>query len=245
MKQRLDKILIQKGLAETRTKAQHIINTSGVKVDGEIITDSSKLVDETSKIEVVKQYEYVSQGGYKLDGFLKSGVVEIRDKICFDIGSSTGGFTDCLLKFGARKVYCCDVGKNLLSEKLLNDSRVVLFEGVNFRYFIELGYKEKVTDKIDIFTIDVSFISLTKIIPVVGKIANYPHKIIALIKPQFECERSYIKKGIVKEEKYRLDAVQKIICFTENLGYKNIVVEESKVRGKEGNIEYFVVFKYS
>lgn len=178
MKQRLDKILIQKGLAETRTKAQHIINTSGVKVDGEIITDSSKLVDETSKIEVVKQYEYVSQGGYKLDGFLKSGVVEIRDKICFDIGSSTGGFTDCLLKFGARKVYCCDVGKNLLSEKLLNDSRVVLFEGVNFRYFIELGYKEKVTDKIDIFTIDVSFISLTKIIPVVGKEGNIEYFVV-------------------------------------------------------------------
>ncbi|MDW8055854.1 MAG: TlyA family RNA methyltransferase, partial [Elusimicrobiota bacterium] len=242
MKNRIDKILTQQGLVETRAKAQKIIKNFGVKVEGQLVNDPSKVVNENSKIDIVKSYEYVSAGGYKLEGLLDTGIINVKDKICFDIGSSTGGFVDCLLKFGAKKVYCCDVGKGLLHEKLRKDARVVLFEGVNFRYFIELGYAQKVKDKIDIFTVDVSFISLTKILPVIKNIANYPHTIAALVKPQFECEPKYVKKGVVKEEKYRLEAVQKIINFAQsNLGYKHIFTQESKVKGKEGNIEYFVV----
>ncbi len=244
MKQRVDKLLVEKGLIESRAKAQKVIKTYGVKIDDKYIYEPSEMVNSNSKIEILKQYEYVSAGGYKLEGLLKTGVVDVKNKICFDIGSSTGGFVDCLLKFGAKKVYCCDVGKGLLHPKLRSDERVVLFEGVNFRYFIELGYKEKIKDKIDIFTIDVSFISLTKILPVVKKIADYPHLVVALIKPQFECEPKYVKKGVVKEEEYRLQAVEKIVSFAESLKYKKVAVEESKVKGKEGNIEYFAVFKF-
>jgi len=246
MKVRIDKLLVDKNLVETRTKAQRIIKNFGVKVDNKIIYEPSTMVEETKKIKLLQNYEYVSQGGYKLEGLLKTGIVDVKDKICFDIGSSTGGFVDCLLKFGAKKVYCCDVGKGLLHEKLRKDTRVILFEGVNFRYFIELGYAKKVKDKIDVFTIDVSFISLEKILPVVKKLANYPHTVISLVKPQFECEPKYVKKGVVKEEKYRLQAVEKIINFAENqLGYKKIFVQQSQVKGKEGNIEYFVVFTSS
>jgi len=245
MKQRLDKILVDRKLAETRSKAQRIIEEFGVKVDSQVIYDVSKMVAEDAKIEILEPYKYVSSGGYKLEGLLKTGIIDVKNKVCFDIGSSAGGFVDCLLKFGAKKVYCCDVGKGLLHPKLRSDERVVLFEGVNFRYFIELGYKEKIKDKIDVFTIDVSFISLTKILPVVKKIAEYPHNVVALVKPQFECEPKYVKKGIVKEEKYRQQAVEKIVSFAESLGYKKITVEESKVKGKEGNIEYFVVFSFS
>ena len=244
MKQRLDKILVDRKLAETRSKAQRIIEEFGVKVDSQVIYDVSKMVAEDAKIEILEPYKYVSSGGYKLEGLLKTGIIDVKNKVCFDIGSSAGGFVDCLLKLGAKKVYCCDVGKGLLHPKLRSDERVVLFEGVNFRYFIELGYKEKIKDKIDVFTIDVSFISLTKILPVVKKIAEYTHNVVALVKPQFECEPKYVKKGIVKEEKYRQQAVEKIVSFAESLGYKKITVEESKVKGKEGNIEYFAVFYF-
>jgi len=244
MKQRLDKILVDRKLAETRSKAQRIIEEFGVKVDSQVIYDVSKMVAEDAKIEILEPYKYVSSGGYKLEGLLKTGIIDVKNKVCFDIGSSAGGFVDCLLKFGAKKVYCCDVGKGLLHPKLRSDERVVLFEGVNFRYFVELGYKEKIKDKIDVFTIDVSFISLTKILPVVKKIAEYPQNVVALVKPQFECEPKYVKKGIVKEEKYRQQAVEKIVSFAESLGYKKITVEESKVKGKEGNIEYFAVFYF-
>jgi 23S rRNA (cytidine1920-2'-O)/16S rRNA (cytidine1409-2'-O)-methyltransferase len=244
MRERIDKILVEKGLVESRAKAQKIISEFGVKVNGQVIKEPSEMVNKDSIIELIQTYEYVSAGGYKLEGLLKSGIINVKDKICFDIGSSTGGFVDCLLKFGAKKVYCCDVGKGLLHPKLRSDERVVLFEGVNFRYFVELGYKDKIKDKIDVFTIDVSFISLTKILPVVKKIAEYPHNVVALVKPQFECEPKYVKKGIVKEEKYRQQAVEKIVSFAESLGYKKITVEESKVKGKEGNIEYFAVFYF-
>lgn len=183
MKQRLDKILVDRKLAETRSKAQRIIEEFGVKVDSQVIYDVSKMVAEDAKIEILEPYKYVSSGGYKLEGLLKTGIIDVKNKVCFDIGSSAGGFVDCLLKFGAKKVYCCDVGKGLLHPKLRSDERVVLFEGVNFRYFVELGYKEKIKDKIDVFTIDVSFISLTKILPVVKKIAEYPQNVVALVKP--------------------------------------------------------------
>lgn len=245
MKYRLDKLLVKKGFFESRTKAQKVIKEFGVKIDNKIIYDPSKEVELEKDISIMQDYKYVSAGGYKLEGLLQNNIIDVKGKICFDVGSSTGGFTDCLLKFGAEKVYCCDVGKGLLHEKLRNDSRVVLFEGVNFRYFIELGYKEKIKDKIDIFTVDVSFISLKKILPVIKNLANYSHTVISLVKPQFECEPKYVKKGIVKEEIHRLQALEKIINFAENqLGYKKIFVQQSKVKGKEGNIEYFVVFVY-
>ncbi|MCX7957182.1 MAG: TlyA family RNA methyltransferase, partial [Endomicrobia bacterium] len=228
MKQRLDKILVDKKIIESRSKARQIIDSYGVSVNGKVVNDPSLRVEEITDIKILQEFKYVSAGGYKLEGILKTNIVDVKDKICFDVGSSTGGFVDCLLKFGASKVYCCDVGRALLHEKLRKDSRVILFEGINFRYFVELGCTKEIKDKIDIFTVDVSFISLTKILPVIRNVARYDHTVIALIKPQFESEPRYIKKGIVKEEQYRIQAVEKISNFAETqLNYKKIFIQES------------------
>lgn len=193
--------------------------------------------------------DYVSRGGYKLECLLSeiSDIIDVKDKICFDIGSSTGGFVDCLLKFGAKKVYCCDVGKNLLDYRLKQDKRVIVFEEVNFRYFIELGYKDFVKEKIDIFTVDVSFISLEKIFPTILRInKEYSNwHIIALVKPQFECESKVLKKGVVTNIEDRFSAVNKISVFAQQLGLKEIFRMESKVYKEEGNREYFLCFKKS
>ncbi len=193
----------------------------------------------------VNSYKYVSRGGEKIEGILKTGIVEVKDKICFDIGSSTGGFVDCLLRYGAKKVYCCDVGKNLLDIKLRNDSRVVVFEGVNFRYFKELGYKDEVKQDIDIFTIDVSFISLEKILPVTVNINNKKSDwyMILLVKPQFECDRKVLKNGLVLKEQDRLSVVDKISLCALKLGLKEIYRAKSQLCGMDGNIEYFLILK--
>ena len=191
---------------------------------------------------MISKKDYVSRGGYKLEGVLLKKLAEVKDKICFDIGSSTGGFVDCLLKFGAKKVYCCDVGKNLLDYKLRHNERVIIFEEINFRYFIELGHKDFVKEKVDVFTIDVSFISLEKILPTIIKINkgyNDWH-IVALVKPQFECSAKVLKNGIVIDEKERASVVDKISTFAENLGLKEIFRTESQLPGQDGNIEYFL-----
>jgi 23S rRNA (cytidine1920-2'-O)/16S rRNA (cytidine1409-2'-O)-methyltransferase len=190
---------------------------------------------------------YVSRGGYKLEGVIVDRCIDIKNKVCFDIGSSTGCFVDCLLKFGVRKVNCCDVGKNLLEYRLRQDSRVIIFEEINFRYFIELGYKDFVKEKIDVFTVDVSFISLEKILPTIIKINDdYKHwHIIALVKPQFENPAKVLKKGIVLDEKYRINSIDKISTFAQGLGLKEIFRTESKLSGQDGNIEYFLYLERS
>ncbi|MFQ3675368.1 MAG: SAM-dependent methyltransferase [Endomicrobiia bacterium] len=186
--------------------------------------------------------KYVSRGGDKLEGVLLKNLVDVKDKICFDIGSSTGGFVDCLLKFGARKVYCCDVGKNLLDYKLRQNERVVVFEEINFRYFVELGHKDFVREKVDIFTVDVSFISLEKIIPTIVKINKEYNNwhIIALVKPEFECPSKFLKNGIVIDERERMSIVDKMSTFAKNLGLKEIFRIKSPLPGQDGNIEYFL-----
>ena len=184
MKKRLDVLIFEKGLAETRTKAQALIMAGSVLADGEQVTKAGTLVDENIQIEIEKQNPYVSRGGLKLESVLELFKIDFTNKICMDIGASTGGFTDCMLQHGAKKVYAVDVGRGQLHYKLRQDTRVVNIESVNFRYFDKTLLK----DKIEIITIDVSFISLDKILPLASEILDINGLIVAMIKPQFELD---------------------------------------------------------
>ena len=235
-KTRLDKLLVEKKLTETREKAQVLIISGNIKVDGETITKPSKEVSVFSNIEVVQSLKYVSRGGLKLQNAIQNFKIDVKDKICLDIGSSTGGFTDCLLQYGAKKVYSTDVGKGLLDWKLRNNPKVVVLEGINFRYFPD----ELIKEELDLITIDVSFISLEKILPKVKEISNKDTKILALVKPQFEVERKFSKKGVVKDKKIQIEAIKKITDFARKIGFEYYGFTDSGLKGPKGNIEYFI-----
>ncbi len=234
---RLDKLLIEKKLAETRQKAQVLILSGNVKVNGETISKPSKEVDECSNIEIVQSLKYVSRGGLKLQHALEYFKIDVKNKICLDIGSSTGGFTDCLLQYGGEKIYATDVGKGLLDWKLRNNPKVVVLEGINFRYFPE----DLIKNQLDLITIDVSFISLEKILTKVKNISSPKTKILALVKPQFEVERKFSKKGVVKDKKVQIEAVKKIIRFAKKIGFKFFGFTTSPIKGPKGNTEYFIL----
>ncbi len=235
---RIDQLLVEKGLAPSRTRAQSLIMSGSVFRGTQRIDKTSELFSpEDTFIIKGQDHPFVSRGGLKLQGALDHFKTDVRDKICLDVGVSTGGFTDCLLKYGAKKVYGVDVGYGQIDWKLRQDSRVILFERTNFRNFdISL-----IKDFIDIAVVDVSFISLTKIIP---KILELPYKkldIICLIKPQFEVGKEKVGKGgIVKEEKFRLEAVEKIknLFMQENLDIKEII--PSPIFGQDGNQEFLI-----
>lgn len=238
MKKRLDKLLVEKGLASTRQRALPLIMEGRVIVNGSVITKPGTLIKEDSIIEIKgKEIPYVSRGGLKLEAAIKHFGISVKDKIAMDIGSSTGGFTDCLLKNGAKKVYCIDVGYGQLDWKLRQDSRVILYERTNIRYLD----REKIPDKIDIATIDVSFISLLKVIPKVLEFLEDKGEIIALIKPQFEVGKAEVGKGgIVRDEKKRIETINKIKDGSEAFGLKTIGIMESPILGQKGNVEYFI-----
>ena len=206
MKKRLDVLIFEKGLAESRSKAQALVMEGTVLVNGKKITKAGTPVSEEDIIEIEKQNPYVSRGGLKLESVLNLFSIDFTDKVCIDIGASTGGFTDCMLQHGAKKVYAVDVGTAQLHYKLRNDKRVVNIENVNFRYFD----KSLLKDEIDIITIDVSFISLDKILPLASEIISKEGFIVAMIKPQFELEPSEINKGVVRDENLRQKAINKI-----------------------------------
>ncbi len=239
MKKRLDVLIFERGLCETRSKAQAIVMEGIVLVDGKKITKSGTQVDDTSLIEIEKQNPYVSRGGLKLESVLKLFDVDFTDKVCMDIGASTGGFTDCMLQHGAKKVYAVDVGTAQLHYKLRNDKRVVNIENVNFRYFD----KNLLKDIIDVITIDVSFISLDKILPLASEIISVTGIIIAMVKPQFELEPNEIKKGVVKNEELRQKAINKIKDFSEKLNLEILKEQDSGVKGPKGNLEHFIMLR--
>lgn len=238
MKKRLDVLMFEKGLAETRSKAQSLIMAGSVYIDGQQITKAGTPFSEDTIIEVEKQNPYVSRGGLKLESVIDFFKTDFRYKICADIGASTGGFTDCMLQHGAKKVYAIDVGTAQLHYKLRNDSRVVNIENVNFRYFD----KSLIKDEIDIATIDVSFISLDKIIPKAVEIIKPDGVIIAMIKPQFELNPAEVKKGVVRDENLRLKAINKIKDFAAQTGLYPQKEADSAVKGPKGNIEHFILF---
>jgi len=238
MKKRLDVLMFENGLAETRSKAQSLIMAGSVYVDGQQITKSGTAFPEDTIIEVEKQNPYVSRGGLKLESVIELFKTDFKDKICADIGASTGGFTDCMLQHGAKKVYAIDVGTAQLHYKLRNDNRVINIENANFRYFD----KSLIKDSIDIATIDVSFISLDKILPKAVEIIKPDGFIIAMIKPQFELNPAEVKKGVVRDENLRLKAINKIKNFALQTGLTIKHEADSAVKGPKGNIEHFVLF---
>ncbi|MCR4663637.1 MAG: TlyA family RNA methyltransferase [Endomicrobiaceae bacterium] len=237
MKKRLDVLIFEKGLVESRSKAQALVMAGTVLVNGIKITKAGTQVSEDDLIEIEKQNPYVSRGGLKLESVLTLFNINFVDKVCIDIGASTGGFTDCMLQHGAKKVYAVDVGTAQLHYKLRNDSRVVNIENVNFRYFD----KSLLKDEIDIITIDVSFISLDKILPLANQIIKEEGIIVAMIKPQFELEPNEVKKGVVKDEALRQKAITKIKNFAVNLGLEILKEQDSGVKGPKGNLEHFVL----
>jgi 23S rRNA (cytidine1920-2'-O)/16S rRNA (cytidine1409-2'-O)-methyltransferase len=212
-----------------------------VFVGGIPVAKAGAMVDEGAAIELKgEDIPYVSRGGLKLVAAIKHFNISLKDKTAMDVGSSTGGFTDCMLQNGVKKVYCIDVGYGQLAWKLRQDPRVVLIERTNIRYL----QREKIPDEIDIATIDVSFISLAKVIPNVLEFLKQGGEIIALIKPQFEVGKGEVGKGgVVRDEAKRLKVVERVMENLESLGLQTIGVMQSPIPGQMGNIEYLIYMK--
>jgi 23S rRNA (cytidine1920-2'-O)/16S rRNA (cytidine1409-2'-O)-methyltransferase len=253
LKERLDKILVSRRLVKSRELARALIMEGKVFVDGNKITKAGTPVSDTAEISLREEVTpYVSRGGLKLEAALDFFSIGVTGKIIMDVGSGTGGFTDCLLKRGAQKVYCADVGYGQLAWPLRNDPRVVLMERLNVRYLDtiikeqEQRFKDRVFEdlmdiNIDMVVMDVSFISLTKVIPAVLGFIKEEGKILALVKPQFEVGKGEVGKGgIVREEEKRLKTVENIRTELEDLGLITIGVFQSPLPGRKGNIEYFL-----
>ena len=239
---RLDIFLTENNYFESRKKSSDAIKAGWVYVDGKCITKSSYDVCEESDIEIKGEViKYVGRGGLKLEKALSVFSLDINGKVCVDIGSSTGGFTDCLLQNGAIKVFAVDSGKNQLHEKLRNDSRVVCMEGFNARYLNE----SDIGGKCDVVVMDVSFISQTLLYEAVSNVLCDGGFFVSLIKPQFEAGRSGIgKNGIVKDEKVRKSVCEKIVECSKIYGLENIAIVDSPILGGDGNREYLALFKY-
>lgn len=237
---RLDKLIFDKGLAESREKAKALIIAGEVLVDGMVSDKAGAQVSSDAALEIKNKMPYVSRGGLKLEQAIKEFNIEFEGRIAMDVGASTGGFTDCMLQNGAAKVYAVDVGYGQFDWKLREDERVVLLEKTNIRYL----EKESVPDEIDIAAIDVSFISLTKVIPNILQFLKPSGEIAALIKPQFEAERKDIGKGgVVKDESKRLEVVEKIKEWCSKAGLEVIGTTTSPIKGPKGNVEYLIYLK--
>ena len=237
-KERLDVLLVSRGLAESREKAKAIIMSGNVYVDGQKEDKAGSNFPAEAVIEVRgNTLKYVSRGGLKLEKAMENFDVTLAGKICMDVGSSTGGFTDCMLQNGAVKVYAVDVGHGQLAWKLRNDERVVCMEKTNIRYVTP----EDVADKINFSSIDVSFISLTKVLGPVKELLSDDGQIVCLIKPQFEAGREKVgKHGVVRDSAVHLEVNEKVIDFAISIGFEVLNLEFSPVKGPEGNIEYLL-----
>lgn len=241
MKERLDVLLVKHGLAESREKAKAIIMSGIVYVDGEKEDKAGTSFDEKVKVEVRgNTLKYVSRGGLKLEKAMTHFDVTLAGKVCMDVGSSTGGFTDCMLQNGAVKVYAVDVGHGQLAWKLREDERVICMEKTNIRYVTP----EDIGDKIEFSSIDVSFISLTKVLGPVKNLLSETGEIVCLIKPQFEAGREKVgKKGVVREKSVHLEVIEAVIAHAKSIGFFVLHLEFSPIKGPEGNIEYLLHLK--
>lgn len=241
VRERLDKILVEKGLSESRERARALVMEGKVLVDGQRATKAGTLLGPKAAVALSgEDIPFVSRGGLKLDSALNHFQIDVRGKNAIDIGASTGGFTDCLLQRGAAKVYAIDVGYGQFSWRLRNDPRVVLIERTNIRHL----KKDAVKDEIDFAAIDVSFISLNKVLPKAVEIVKKGGWILALVKPQFEVGKGEVGKGgIVREEAKRLDALRSVSEAASALGLECRGVFKSPVEGRKGNIEYFIFLR--
>ncbi len=238
MKERLDVLLVNRNLAESREKATAIIMSGIVYVDGQKEDKAGTMFEDTVSVEVRGHtLAYVSRGGLKLEKAMTHFGVTLNGKICMDVGASTGGFTDCMLQNGAVKVYSVDVGHGQLAWKLRNDERVVCMEKTNIRYVTP----EDIPDRIQFASIDVSFISLTKVLGPVKELLTEDGQIVCLIKPQFEAGREKVgKKGVVREKSTHLEVIESVIAFAKSIGFGILNLEFSPIKGPEGNIEYLL-----
>ena len=237
-KERLDVLLVQQGLANSRELAKAYIMAGNVYVDGQKEDKAGTKVAVTAKLEVKgNQMKYVSRGGYKLEKAMDVFGIRLDGKICLDIGASTGGFTDCMLQNGASKVYAIDVGYGQFAWKLRNDERVVWLEKTNVRYVTH----EHVPDEGDFASIDVSFISLTKVLPAVLGVLGEKGQLVCLIKPQFEAGREKVgKKGVVRDSSVHREVIEMIVEYVRTQSLGILGLDFSPIKGPEGNIEYLI-----
>lgn len=240
MKERLDVILVERGYASSREKAKAIIMSGNVYVNGqkEDKAGTSFDVDKIKQLEVRgSTLKYVSRGGLKLEKAMAVWQINLQGCICMDIGASTGGFTDCMLQNDAVKVYAVDVGHGQLAWKLRNDERVICMEQTNFRYLT----REEIADDLDFASVDVSFISLTKILIPARSLLREEGQMVCLIKPQFEAGREKVgKNGVVRDMKVHEEVIHKVIDFADSIGFDVLHLDYSPIKGPEGNIEYLL-----
>ena len=241
MKERLDVLLVKRNLAASREKAKAVIMAGNVYVDGQKEDKPGTTFKEECKIEVRGHtLPYVSRGGLKLEKALNHFDLSVEGKVCTDVGSSTGGFTDCMLQNGARKVYAIDVGRGQLDWKLRQDDRVVCMEKTNIRYV----KPEDIGEQLDFASIDVSFISLTKVLGPVKALLKEDGQIVCLIKPQFEAGKEKVgKKGVVRDPAVHLEVIEKVISYAETIALEPCHLSFSPIKGPEGNIEYLLHLK--
>ncbi|MBQ9983696.1 MAG: TlyA family RNA methyltransferase [Lachnospiraceae bacterium] len=238
MKERLDVLLVNRGLATSREKAKAIIMSGIVFVEGQREDKAGSTFDEKVNIEIKgATLKYVSRGGLKLEKAMSHFDISLDGKVCMDVGSSTGGFTDCMLQNGAVKVYAVDVGHGQLDWKLRNDERVVCMEKTNIRYVTP----EQIAEPPAFVSIDVSFISLTKVLAPVKELMTEDGEIVCLIKPQFEAGREKVgKKGVVRDRKVHEEVIHMVMDYAASIGFVLRNLEFSPIKGPEGNIEYLL-----
>lgn len=242
MRERLDIILTQLGYAPSREKAKELIKAGGVYVNGQKAEKPGAFYERDSILlkAVEAAQKYVGRGGYKLEKALEEWDIDLSGQICVDIGASTGGFTDCMLQHGAAKVYAVDTGRGQLADKLREDARVVCMEQTNFRYMV----REDVEEEPDFASVDVYFISLTKILAPAGELLKAGGEMVCLIKPQFEAGRENVgKKGVVRKPEIHRRVLADMIDYTGTAGFSVLHLDYSPFRGAEGNIEYLMHLK--
>ena len=241
MKKRLDLLMVERALAPSREKAKAYFMSGDVYVDGQKEDKAGTMFKETVKIEVRgNTLPYVSRGGLKLEKAMNNFGVTLDGKVCMDVGASTGGFTDCMLQNGAVKVYSIDVGYGQLDWKLRNDPRVVCMEKTNIRYVLP----ENLEEPAQFSSIDVSFISLTKVLLPVRNLLTEEGEIVCLIKPQFEAGREKVgKKGVVRDPAVHLEVIEKVIAYASTISMEPCHLSFSPIKGPEGNIEYLLHLK--
>src|SRR5436309_7271645 len=241
-RERIDKLLVDRELADSRTKAQAIVMPGAVLVDEQLVRKSSEVFSPQAQIRIKEEAtsRYVGRGGIKLEAALRHFEIDVSNFVCLDVGASTGGFTDCLLQHGAHRVIAVDVGHNQIDWKLRNDPRVEVREGVNARYL----KPEDFDQRFDLVTVDVAFISATKILPAVGPLLSERGHIITLIKPQFEVGKGEVGKGgIVRDPIRRQRVVEEVNNSARAFGLKVTGVIESPIRGADGNVEFLARYE--
>jgi len=236
-KKRIDVLLVERGLVESRNRAQRLVMAGEVRVEGEMIHKPSTQVPENAQIDIKMRPKYISRGGKKLEAAIETFKVPVSGKVCADVGASTGGFTDCLLQNGAKKVYAIDVGYGVLHWKLRQDPRVIVMERTNARYL------DGLPEPVELVTIDASFISLSLLLPaVIGWFEGAKGQVIALVKPQFEAGRkaAALHAGVIKDRSVHEEVLKATLSDTLELGLWPIGLIPSPIRGPKGNVEFLV-----